>query len=522
MLTAASQRVQLIVEGPDDPDETERAIEALGSQRGWKVRLAQPHDRLRVADGRVALVVDALANGQRRTVVGAVRDRVVHLLRKPPVGFRVREAKLILHEDERGTALVRVVRRTPPASGRFRRWLWRHWKAMGGADTGHVLTVSLDPEEDGEQLKARVKERWGEFTQGDAAFDEELHELRLSIGPRPRSETRGSTSPDAGPRRFEWVTFSLLVVFIPLACAWALASFSSPWRFLALLAPLLSFGPVGYWFTSNEGRPRLLRLATGAFVVGGFTWVLYQWLVNSPGGLGAQVWGALQALLILAAALGCWHAFARSWLSRNLLLLLPVLLAPLPLVLPWVGSFLHTAYLEDVLGIPEPSVHVAFYWRYFVALKPVALTFAITLFYVSLYGWAKYFNLHVSQSAMLNTVFPFLVLLAVLGMADKALNDVRAAAERTYLAAIRGEQPPAYFGINGRLVCVRLVDPGKPIPVQPGPPPTSRPVLVFSQKGGDLWVWDPSHERGRLSTDHAVRMRAEDISLYSATGTSCP
>lgn len=194
VLTTATQRVRLIIEGPNDPDEAERAIEVLGSRRGWKVRFALPHDRLSVADGRVALVVDALADGQRRTAVGAVRDQAVRSLRKPPVGFRVREAQLVRHEDERGTTLVRVVRRMPQGSGRVCRWLWRHWEAMGGADTGHVLTVPLIPEEDGEQLKTRVKERWADLTHGASAFDEELYDLRLPIGPSPRSGTGRSFS----------------------------------------------------------------------------------------------------------------------------------------------------------------------------------------------------------------------------------------------------------------------------------------------------------------------------------------
>ncbi|MEV8070569.1 hypothetical protein AB0P32_31385 [Streptomyces sp. NPDC085995] len=520
-LTAATQRVRLIVEGADDPDEKERAVEALGSQPGWKVRFARESDGLSVADGRVALVVDALAYGRRRMAVGAVREQAVRLLGKPPIGFRVREAELVRHEDERNTTLVRVVRRTPQRSGRFRRWVWRHWEALGGADTGHVLTVALVPGEDGEQLKVRVKEQWADLTRGDAAFDDELFDLRLPIGPRPRSATDGSPQP-APARRLGSVAWLILAVPVPLVCGWTLASASSPWRFLVLLAPLMSFGPVGYWITSNESRPRLLRLVWGALVVGGFTWVSYEWLASRPGGLGAQIWGVVQGLLILETAVGCWHAFSRSWLSRNLLLILPVLLAPLPVVLPWIGSFLHTAYLEEVLGIPESAVHVAFYWRYFVAIKPVAVTLAITLFYVSLYGWAKYFNLHISQGVMLRVTFPLLVLLAVLGMAVNTLEDVQTAAERTYQAATKGEQPPEYYGLDGRLVCVRPVEPGKPVPVQPGPLPTSRPVLVFPREGDDLWVWDPSPSRGRTSAEHAVRMRAEDVSLYPATGTSCP
>ncbi|MFE9251724.1 hypothetical protein [Streptomyces sp. NPDC007088] len=520
--TTATQRVRLIVEGADDPDEVERAVEALGAQPGWKVRPSRRRDGLRPAEGRVVLVVDALAYGQRKTAVGAVRTQAAGLLSRPPVGFRIREAELVRHEKERDTALVRVVRRTPPDSGTFHRWLWRHLEALGAADTGHVLTVPLAAGESGEQLKARVKEEWADLTHSGAAFDDEHRDLRLTVGPRPRTETGGSSPARARFRRFEGPAWSLLGVLVPLACAWTLAVPSSPWRFLALLAPLASFGPVGYWITANESRPRLVRLGCGAFLVGGLTGVSYQWLENSPDGFGAQVRGLLLALLIMVTAVGCWHAFSRSWLSRNLLILLPLLIAPLPFVLPWVGSFLHTAYLEEVMGIPEPAVHIAFYWRYFVALEPVALTLAITLFYVSLYGWAKYFNLHVSQGAYLNVIFSFLVLLAVLAVSVRTMNEAETAGERTYRAAMRGERPPEYFGIKGRLVCLRPVEPGKRVSVQPGPLPTSRPVLTFPRQGDDLWVWDTSPKRGHLSTDHAVRMRAEDVSLYPATGTTCP
>ncbi|MFC4330203.1 hypothetical protein ACFPC0_20935 [Streptomyces andamanensis] len=520
--TAATQRVRLILEGADDPDEEERAIEALTSQRGWKVRAVRPRDGLTVPDGHAALIVDALAHGQRRTAVGAVREQAARLLRQPPVGFRIREAELVRHQDEPNTTLVRVMRRRPPDLGGFRRWLWRYREAMGGADTGRVLTVALLPEEDGEQLKVRVKEQWAALTRNGAEFDDDLYDLRLSIGPRPRADTDGPLPRPGVVRRFGTLWWLLFAVLIPLASGWTLASLSSPWRYLALFPPLATFGPVGYWVTSNEPRPRLLRLAWGVFVVGCVTWVSYQWSVNSPGGLGAQIRGMLPVLLTLEIAVGCWHAFSRSWLSRNLLAILPVFLAPLPFVLPWAGSFLHTAYLEEVLGIPESAVHIAFYWQYFVALKPAALTLAIMLFYVSLYGWAKYFNLHVSQGIFLNTVFPFLILLAILGIADRTLNEVQTAAERAYLAATRGEQPPAYYGLKARLMCVRPVEPGKTVSVQPGPLPTRRPVLVFPREGDTLWVWDPSPERGRVSDEHAVRMRAEDVSLYPATGTSCP
>lgn len=157
-------------------------MEALSSPYGWKVRSARP-DRLTVADGRTALVVDAVAQGRRGTVVGAVRDQAVRLLTRPPVGFHVREAKLTRHEDDRHTVLVRVVRTAPPNGSRFSRWLWRYWQAMGGADTGHVLTVPSAPDEDGEQLKARVREQWAELTHEGATFDETRYALHLSVVP---------------------------------------------------------------------------------------------------------------------------------------------------------------------------------------------------------------------------------------------------------------------------------------------------------------------------------------------------
>ncbi|NUO44691.1 MAG: hypothetical protein HOV73_29680, partial [Streptomyces sp.] len=218
-------------------------------------------------------------------------------------------------------------------------------------------------------------------------------------------------------------------------------------------------------------------------------------------------------------AFGLWYALSASWFSRNVQWFLPVLAAPLPFVVPWVGAFLHAVYLEDMFGIPADAVHVGFYWQYAVALKPLGVAVVCVLTALAVGGWARHFNVAPSVGGFFRLMLVLAGLVAVLTTVTLSLDTTEKAAERAMDAAADGRRPPGYYGLQGDLVCVRPLS-GR-IPVINGPLPTTRPLISFQPSGDTLWLWDPSRSRGEDSTRHALRVRAEDVTLSAAHGTHC-
>ncbi|MEV8021838.1 hypothetical protein AB0O76_37055 [Streptomyces sp. NPDC086554] len=91
--------------------------------------------------------------------------------------------------------------------------------------------------------------------------------------------------------------------------------------------------------------------------------------------------------------------------------------------------------------------------------------------------------------------------------ADVAAKDARAAARSN-------RTPKPYFGLQGRLVCVRSLQ--QRIPVFNGPIPSDRPLLTFGTSTDQAWLWDAVS--GQL-----LAVRTEDVMLERAVGnhSSC-
>jgi hypothetical protein len=123
------------------------------------------------------------------------------------------------------------------------------------------------------------------------------------------------------------------------------------------------------------------------------------WAGSQEMDLSRQLVGLVATLGVGLTAVGLWYALSASWFSRNVQWFLPVLAAPLPFVMPWVGRFLHAVYLEDTFGIPADAVHVGFYWQYAVAARPLAVTMACVLVLIAVAGWARHFNIQSPSAA---------------------------------------------------------------------------------------------------------------------------
>ncbi|MET8770773.1 hypothetical protein [Streptomyces sp. NPDC004658] len=505
-----NRRVRLVVEVRDEPDERELATEVFAAQEGWRVRPARDTDAISAEAGYTALVVDVPLRGSRLSARSTAVEQLTSLASRRRLDVWVREAALVRPGAAEPVTTYHVHHKVPDGAGPVLRWLAEHWVAVGGWDVGRTLHLRGEhTEEQRERAQAELAGR----TLGGTPFDPEAHDLRRSLGPAPHDGW-------AGPRRRSLtVALGCLVAFAGVAAGIVLGAYATPWRFPALLIPAGLCWPVGRWVTSNEPRPWLVALGCGVVLTGGPAFLGFMWARSGDIGTRRQLAAFAVIAVVAFTVFGLWYALSASWFSRNMQWFLPVLAAPVPFVMPWAGSFLHAMYLEDFFGIPVDSVHVAFYWQYAVAFRPLATAVACGLVLLALGGWARHFHVQTGATGLVPWVLPLMLVVAVLTVAVGALNGVEKAADRTMDAVRAGRRPPAYFGLRGELVCVKPL--GTDVPVINGPVPVRHPVLSFQASGDTVWLWDPDPARGEDTARHSLRLRAEDVALVRARGTRC-
>lgn len=504
-----NRRVRLVVEVRDDQDERELATSVLSAQ-GWGVRPARDGDSVTADDGYAGLVVEIPVHGSRWTARPTAVERLTSLAKRRKLDLWVRESKLIPPRPAERQTTYHVHRKVPGDASPVMRRLAEHWIAIGGLDVRH--TLHLRGEYSDEQRDRALAELAARNI-GGPPFDPDAQDIRRAMGPRTGA---GAAEPhrDAGA-----VAVISATVLVCVASGIVLGALISPWRSTALLIPAAICWPVGAWLTSNAPPPRLVRLGCGVVLTGGMTFVGWMWGRSADTGPSGLLTGLGMVLGIGLTLFGLWYALSASWFSRNVQWFLPVLAAPLPFVMPWVGAFLHAVYLEELFGVPAGAVHVGFYWQYAVAFRPLAVAVAFVLVLVALAGWARHFNVQAPAGGFFRLMLVLAGIVAVLTVVQISLDDLDKAADRTMNAAAEGRRPPAYFGIRPELVCVEPV--GDRTPVINGPVPTGHPVLSFQASGDTVWLWDPASSRGEDTTRHALRVRAEDVALVVAEGRRC-
>ncbi|MFI6012067.1 hypothetical protein ACIBAG_25160 [Streptomyces sp. NPDC051243] len=505
-----NRRVRLVVEVRDDQDELELATGVFAAQ-GWGVRPARDGDSVTADDGYAGLVVEIPVHGSRWTARPTAVERLTSLAGRRKLDLWVRESKLIPAKSAERQTTYHVHRRVPDDLRPVLRWLAEHWIAVGGRDVRHTLHLRGEySDEQRDQALAELAAR----NIGGPPFDPDTHDIRRSMGPRASGTGAADPRRDAGT-----IAVISATVLVCVASGILVGVLTSPWRLTALLVPAAVCWPVGAWMTSNAPPPKLVRLGCGVILTAAMTLLGWMWGRSQDTGLSGLLTGLGWVLGIGLTLIGLWYALSASWFSRNVHWFLPVLAAPLPFVMPWVGAFLHALYLEELFGVPAGAVHVGFYWQYAVAFRPLAVAVAFVLMLVALAGWARHFNVQAPVSGFFRLALILSGIVAVLTVVQLTLDDLDRAADRTMNAAAEGRRPPAYFGIRPELVCVQPV--GDRTPVINGPVPTRHPVLSFQASGDTVWLWDPAPSRGEDTTRHALRVRAEDVALVLTQGKRC-
>ncbi|MFJ3665017.1 hypothetical protein ACIPSE_01030 [Streptomyces sp. NPDC090106] len=496
----------MLVDVVDDPDEVTYVTDVF-EQRGWTVRPAEPGEAAEAPAHRRSLVVEVRLHGARFGALRTATAGVERLVRQAALGAWVRDAALVEHE--RPPVTTYHVHRVLPGWGGL---LVR----LGLADAQRAVTVAAGPSSRDDARTALTARDLG-----GRAFDPATHEVRVPAyadGNPPGDET-------ARERRVRraWTAAGGAGAVLAILCGMSLASADGWWRLLP--AVLSTAGALPMALTLKETR-NLGRRAQWAAGLAGTT------ALASFGALVGQdtrpedLW---QPVLIGAAAafvgIGVVLALRRTAVTRHTAWLIPLSVPVLWPLVAWLGGQMHGEYLNrfDIRAdaVPTPSLG-----RYMAAAEPMALAFGSVLFFLAVAGWLRHFHAGrdavlrvygIVLGALLAVLFP---LFAIALGAERATSAADRSAERV---AAQGAEPADYFGLQGRLVCLRPVDASHPLPVDNGPAPTGHPVLSFGTGGDWIWLWDPARHGKDVQESFAVRR--EDVQLIPAENPrtrTCP
>ncbi|MGI5454731.1 hypothetical protein ACQEWB_16445 [Streptomyces sp. CA-249302] len=227
-------------------------------------------------------------------------------------------------------------------------------------------------------------------------------------------------------------------------------------------------------------------------------------------------------LVTVSAVFGVWLAVRDTVLTRHAAWIVPLAVPALWPVAAWLGGQAHEAYLRQ-FGIPAEEVPVSALSTYGAAL-PILWKVAVDLLVVlGLLGWARHLHLvYRATRAAILSIICVASALAVTYTVLTGLDDAGSAAvDAQQAVALHSRTPAEFHGLQGTLVCVLLVDPGKEIPVDNGPVPTT-PVLSFGSSADWIHLWDPNGYRGFAVRREDVRILAPKLTLGAATTPATP
>lgn len=169
-------------------------------------------------------------------------------------------------------------------------------------------------------------------------------------------------------------------------------------------------------------------------------------------------------------------------------------------------------YLKAGFGVPSDAITVSVYWSYAASLKPTGIALGLAAVVLAIAGWLRHYHQWVHARGMVRIGVPLMSLFVIGISLTAGLVGAEAAANRARVAAASGENPAAYYGVQGRLVCVKPVSKG--IPVFNGPLANRRSLLTFGTSGDRVWLWDPRR-------DQSLSVRLEDVVVTEAGASTC-
>lgn len=491
-------RVRALVEVADRADEVAKACRVL-EENGWSVREATPEERTGVVDDRAALVVDGQLYGARWRAERAAEATLARLAARHTLALVVRDAVLVTVEEEPRID-YRVVE-APVRSGRVRGVLSHVWVQCGGRSLHRLVKVPAGATR--EDIERELAAR----SLSDRRLDPGAYELVPTPPADAEEAARRTPRTLKGGRQVVAVAGMLA----PAAGGCLTYGWGRPVA-LVLLAPAMVIGALAF-ASSDRSRPPAVRVVLSIVLSGAFVFfgrVLGDALFGEDGSTTA-----VGAVFIVFTAPGVYFALRGSWVARHATLLV-TLAAPVAwAAIRWLGRFMQSAYLET-FGIPSDAVRAtADFWHYAAVAEPVLTALGSVLLCTAVYGWLRHVHVTVSSNRFFVLTMTVLVaLLYALTAISVGLAEAETAAARAAVQASEGKDPAPYFGLEGALMCVRLVK-NEPLAVENGPATTDRPVLSFGASGDWIWLWDP----GRDDPRKAFAVPRSDVQLLAPTRT---
>ncbi|MER6344029.1 hypothetical protein ACWC10_14220 [Streptomyces sp. NPDC001595] len=245
----------------------------------------------------------------------------------------------------------------------------------------------------------------------------------------------------------------------------------------AVLCPLV-FTAVGTGFLSDDGQApppeQVLITAVVVTVIAGLWLLVRQW-----------TWGE-------------WVAWA-----------VPLVATVTVSLVVAAGSVLHALY-ADGLSLAPDDLDVPPIWQVLAAAKLLVML-SFVLIVPAWWGFARHrHHRYATPGDGTNIILNMCLFLAMLVTAGvQAWDSAGTAVDRTIAAAVRGDDPPSYFGVEPEWTCVRPVAPAREIPGE-GPQLHPRtPYLSFGVAGETAVLWDPR-------TGQPVKLPANQVWLSPA------
>lgn len=512
-----NRRIEVLIAVVDSPDETSLAAQLLEG-RGWSVRPWLPRndtaDAAALGPGRMGLLVEVRLHGARFGAVQAAVSEIENLARRHQAGMWVVDAFLIEHDlahDYR--SVFHAHRRLPETSAPSDSPSPRAHVAALLATLGVISTVRILKQTGRPSIEA-LERRLERGTLTGRAYDAEALQLRIPMGLEGRDPDAPPPSPVSAWRLAGPVLAGLGVA---VACGFATAATDGLFVLVPLLVACALVWPMGHEITSRrEERPPAVTMAWGTAAVGMMTGsgLMLALTVPGPPAQAARViaYAVLGAALLALILYGLGYALVHSWFSRNANWAVPAIVPALALSLPWFGGLLHTMYLKAGFDVPSDAIQVSVYWSYAASLKPIGIALGLAVVVLAIAGWMRHYHQWVHARGMVRIGVPLMSLFVIGISLTAGLAGAEAAASRARAAAAFGENPAAYYGVQGRLVCVKPV--AKEIPVFNGPLATTHPLLTFGTSGDRAWLWDPRRAQ-------SLSVRLEDVVVTEAGASAC-
>ena len=173
--------------------------------------------------------------------------------------------------------------------------------------------------------------------------------------------------------------------------------------------------------------------------------------------------------------------------------------------LPLTSRFLHDLYADE-LSLTPAETSVSSIWRLGAAMKLLWPSLGALLFLAAGWGIMRYFHFVRPRSVTAGTLATLGVVVALLITASAALHSPATAADKLKQAAVRGTDPPPYFGITPEWTCVTPTVPKAQLTEKGGTLKAEKPYISFGVADGQVTLWNPA-------TAKPLRVPADQVRL---------